>query len=87
LSLEGKDWLVYPNPIISQNTNLLTNKDMEFLNYKLIDMTGKVIVEKSEKKIQNGTQLLINHGVLAKGVYVLQVSSNNGSGFSKLIVE
>jgi hypothetical protein len=87
LSIEGKDWLVYPNPIISQNTNLLINKDMEFVNYKLVDMTGKIIVEKRETKISSGTQLLINHGALAKGIYILQVSSNNGSSFTKLIVE
>jgi hypothetical protein len=87
LSLKGEDWFVYPNPVISDKTNLLINKNIEFLNYKLVDRAGRVILEKRETKLESGTQLFINHGVLAKGIYVLQVATSNGSGFTKLIVD
>lgn len=88
-SQQTKDWQVYPNPAgkITSNFNIKLNTDLEFVKIKLMDVSGKLLLEKKESSVRNGQQIMVNKEFLGKGVYVLQVITNKNTRTVELVVE
>ena len=74
---------VYPNPArnfvtISNTTDALIN------NAEIVDMNGRVV---KTQKVANVNEAQINISDLAKGVYMMKISSDRGNLTKKLVIE
>ena len=77
--LSSESLSIYPNPATSQIT--ITNNQSQVLNIKIIDVTGKTVTT------VNGNVNTVNVSDLARGIYFLQVQTENGLLNSKFIKE
>jgi len=78
---------VYPNPATNDvwiQMESTTNSD---LNIKIMDMSGKLVLELKEKLSVGNNQLHINSSVLSKGMYILQLNSNQKTSVFNLSIE
>lgn len=74
---------VFPNPVISEVNLKYTSQNAGTLNYRLIDMNGKVITEHAILATQGVTLEKINVADLACANYMLEVTVNQGSATSE----
>jgi len=74
------EYSIYPNPFSNYVTLELDNKIKE---YQLIDGFGRVIFR---KRVQNSKEYIFKSN-LSKGIYVLQLITNNQAVYQKLIIE
>ncbi len=66
----------------------ISSDDASSVNIKIIDITGKVIMDLGSKELQIGLNTVsINTSGLASGMYNLEVSSTEGSNVKRIIVE
>jgi hypothetical protein len=79
-SVTEKSLQIAPNPF--QNT-LSVKSDKAISNYKIVDVTGKVIIQKSV----NTNTLEINTDNLNAGIYFIEVISNGQKSVEKLVKE
>jgi hypothetical protein len=87
LSYKTKSWDVYPNPVTSSNPKfyLRVNENLPDLAFKLVDLSGKILIEKSFKNLEVGQEIIINNNKLNTGIYVLQVNAKGVLETVKLI--
>ena len=72
--------LVYPNP--SNTTINVDNKDQKIIDYKIIDLYGKIV----KQDVVNNSKFIVSVSSLPTGIYVLRL--NTGLGFiTKRIVK
>ncbi|TAH05614.1 MAG: T9SS C-terminal target domain-containing protein [Sphingobacteriales bacterium] len=76
---------VYPNPGREQFQILIPGSGNRTINIKLIDMTGRLVVSKTDRA--TGGQYRLFVPVSLKGMYLLQVSSGTTSYQKKLMIE
>ncbi len=74
---------VYPNPFKNRTLIEFHNPDNEPVNFRLIDLSGKVVLERKGLK---GNRLLLNRGELTTGVYFAEVRGSNVQR-AKLLIE
>lgn len=74
---------VWPNPV-KQGENLILQGAADISEVKVIDLTGKVVIERNEI---GGNETQIETSTLKDGMYILQTSSNGVRTTQKLIVE
>lgn len=78
---------VYPNPA-SSLLNIDLTADVEGqLTFKVMDMTGKVISVESLENYGGELHHSLNVSNLAKGMYILNIESQQGKNIRKFIVE
>jgi Secretion system C-terminal sorting domain len=78
-----KEILIYPNPtsnVLHITSSLLSNSIAT-----LIDVSGKVVLEKLIVPNQNNAELHLSH--LMKGIYILQIKGGNINHNHKIIIE
>jgi len=78
-------WELYPNPaknLISVSFNNFSGPDV---NFKLLDITGSVVIKKTFNVNQNNTHTLnIEH--LNEGLYFVAIETNKNQSVQKLII-
>jgi len=78
---------IYPNPATTQLNVEIVDALSQSINAEIIDITGKVLY-REQFNHNGGTQnytLPVSH--LAKGVYILNLNTQNGKRTSKFVVE
>jgi hypothetical protein len=68
---------IYPNPFIDQFSMDLFAVEETKINWKIFDMTGKVVLSKSENINSGYSSINISAGHLPLGVYMLNVMLND----------
>jgi hypothetical protein len=82
-----EDLTVYPNPT-SDNVNIeFSLQDEMDLNVKLMDMTGKVLRNSRYDGNQGANQLRFDLQGVAKGLYLLEISTPDGKSVRKVTVQ
>jgi hypothetical protein len=76
---------VYPNPGREQFQILIPGSGNKAINIQLTDMTGRVVVSKTDRA--TGGQYRLSVPVSLKGMYLLQVSSGAAIYQQKLMIE
>jgi subtilisin-like proprotein convertase family protein len=79
-------YLVYPNPAIDLTTVKMLS-DAKDLSVKLTDASAKVVYKKTLKSIKAGEELQIPIKGLARGLYILTLSTQNGIANEKILVQ
>ena len=70
---------VYPNPV--QNELFISSNNVDNRTVKVIDLNGNVVIQKILSTSVNS----VDTSILAKGMYLIQVSSKEGSTTKKVI--
>lgn len=82
LSLEdnyvAENFKIYPNPA-SSNLQITLNSLFELQSVKLYNVLGQPILDSKEK--------IIDVSCISKGVYYLEITTNQGKGVKKVIIE
>lgn len=88
MSIDGSSapWRVYPNPAGS-NTALYVNTNVAKLQLVLTDASGKVLYTNKVGAATTGQKVNIPVQGLAKGVYMLKVSSEKSTHTEKIVVQ
>jgi PKD repeat protein len=67
--------IVYPNPA-SQSFYLRFNPDIEILTIKLLDLAGKILIDKTVSNISKNQLIKFDIDDLSEGIYYLQAKGN-----------
>ena len=73
---------IFPNPVANEITVLNTNKSNETFNYKIIDVTGRII--QSGKSVYNNK---ITVEEVTSGNYIIQIQDENGFVANKKLIK
>lgn len=79
--------LVYPNPNDGAFTLQLDVEKARDVTIAVYDVVGQRIFEEAAGKVQGTWKRTLDLSHVAKGVYVLQVSSGSAKAFRKLVIE
>lgn len=82
--IDENQMLVFPNPF-THEVSLSIDYSLKNGNVFLFDITGRVIFSKHEKNIASGTVLKYDLGHLPKGVYFMELNSENGRQVQKVV--
>ena len=74
------DFVVYPNPA---NNQITIQSSANIQRFEMTDAEGRLI----EKQVNISDRHTINIVNLAKGVYLLKVTSNGKTGFKKVVID
>lgn len=77
----------YPNPASEQLNVELTSSTSGKVNIQLIDVTGKIIMSEMHTSVDGQNIYTLDVSRMAKGIYVLNVTTEQGAVQSKLIIE
>ncbi len=78
---------VFPNPATNQFI-ILTPRNSDAVNVKILDLQGKTIIEKELiQNLEPLNQHLIDVSSLAKGMYIVNISSTQGQQSLKISVQ
>jgi len=86
LPTDGITWSVQPNPATNAAV-LLARKELNNVHIQLTNASGKVVYKLQQLKISAGQQITIPVNNLPKGMYILNLSSNENNKSEKLIVQ
>lgn len=77
----------YPNPFSNETTVEYTLENASEVNYTLVDLTGKTILEVNEGNVMAGThEITIDGANLANGVYYFNMTAGGTQTTHKMIV-
>ena len=74
---------IFPNPSADQVTVLFNTGNNEHADLKISDPQGRIVFEKTV----SGTSSMIDVSTFAKGIYTVEISSNDAVAKKKLVVE
>ncbi|MGZ6539995.1 MAG: T9SS type A sorting domain-containing protein, partial [Bacteroidia bacterium] len=86
----GTNLIAYPNPFNETATVIYNLKDAATVELTLVDVLGKQIIVQPKENMQSGKhELTINKNELnlASGMYILRLTTDNKSVFTKLTVQ
>ncbi|NPA43323.1 MAG: T9SS type A sorting domain-containing protein [Chlorobi bacterium] len=78
---------IYPNPAADRIYVRLSSAPRGAVQLKLFDLSGKPVREKTIGEAESGAPLELSVRGLARGLYVLEVRTTEGTGFAKVLVE
>ena len=80
-----EDWYIYPNPS-NDYLNIRTDKDfLSFAKIEVVDVLGRVLIQKEYKLSDSNKYLSINIEYLASGPYYCRVINNNHVRYFRFI--
>ncbi len=79
-------WSIQPNPAVNA-TVVLAKKDLTNVQIQLTNTSGKVVYSVRKAKLNAGEQFTIPVTNLAKGVYVIKLTSDEQNSSEKLMVQ
>ncbi len=81
------DLNVYPNPATNYVNIDFSLAEAEKITMKLMDMTGKVLKQDAVEGIAGANQQRMDIHGMAKGLYLLEISTPNGKSVRKITVQ
>jgi hypothetical protein len=81
-----KHWNLYPNPA-KNNTTLFALNSYTKAGIAISDMNGKIVYRTTVTNIVAGQQFIIPVQQLAKGLYIIKITTDQDTDTQKLIVE
>ncbi len=76
--IKDLDFNIYPNPASSTTTFAFQNKTTERLNLVIVDLNGKVVLQRELGNFQPGkNQVQLNLSILPNGIYNCQLTNNS----------
>jgi 1,4-alpha-glucan branching enzyme len=85
-NVSADKWIVYPNPVNSA-TALFAQAYINTLQLTLTDASGKVLYSNYYNNVTNGQRIDIPVQGLAKGLYLLKVTTDKSVKTDKLIIQ
>lgn len=82
-----EDLNVYPNPATDQVSIDFSLQEAGNVNVRLMDMTGKTLRQGLYGGEQGANRINFGLGNVAKGLYLLEISNDNGKSVRKLTVQ
>ena len=82
-----EDLNVYPNPATDQVSIDFSLQEAGNVNVRLLDMTGKTLRQGLYGGEQGANRINFGLGNVAKGLYLLEISNDNGKSVRKLTVQ
>jgi hypothetical protein len=83
----GISYNVYPNPISGAGILKLVSESNEPVLVEITDALGKVVFsQRSELKMKQQNEIMIDMSKESRGIYLLKVSTTKGSSTKKLVV-
>lgn len=82
-----EDMTIYPNPAVDAFTIDLALSQAEHLTVQLLDITGKVLRQNAFEGDEGANQFRFDIQGVAKGLYLLQVSTSTGNSVRKVTVQ
>jgi len=76
------DIKLFPNPA-QDLLSIVTTKENEFLHVTIIDLSGRLLLEKDLKTFEKGADLSLN---LINGAYIITVSNSQGERINKTLI-
>ncbi len=88
VTIDGQSSLfsIRPNPAVN-NALLLASSRLNNVHISLVSTTGKTVYTISKTLVNAGDAILIPVSNLAKGVYMVQIKSDEGNKTEKLVVQ
>ena len=90
-SVEGHNGVeelkVYPNPATDHLTVEFTLSQTEQVTTQLVDLTGKVLRQKKMDGVDGFNQLQLDINGVAKGLYLLEINTQDGKSIRKVSVQ
>jgi hypothetical protein len=81
------DVSIFPNPATENFTIELNVKKASPINFKLVDLTGKLIKEIKAGEVFGNYKTSISITDIAKGSYFLKISSDDGLEVKKIMIQ
>jgi hypothetical protein len=81
------DVSIFPNPATENFTIELNVKKASPINFKLVDLTGKLIKEITASEVFGNYKTSISITDIAKGSYFLKISSDDGLEVKKIMIQ
>lgn len=81
------DVSIFPNPATENFTIELNVKKASPINFKLVDLTGKLIKEINAGEVFGNYKTSISITDIAKGSYFLKISSDDGLEVKKIMIQ
>jgi hypothetical protein len=78
---------VFPNPANNSITIQFAEKNTENISLKFINVTGQIIHEENASVLSGKFSKVLDISTLPKGIYLLQIGSENGSIQQKVVKE
>jgi hypothetical protein len=78
---------VYPNPANTEVTIAFTANKEEAYTIRLIDITGRVVINQNETSIIGDNQYLLNISALSRGIYMVVLLKSDGTLQKKIVVQ
>ncbi|MBG9376497.1 T9SS type A sorting domain-containing protein [Panacibacter sp. DH6] len=79
-------WQLYPNPA-NKNTALYMQENVEGLQLTLSDLSGKIVYSSAVINAVAGQQINVPVARLARGIYVLKISTPGSTATEKLVIQ
>ena len=79
-------WQLYPNPA-NAKTALYMQENVEGLQLALTDLSGRVVYNSAVMNAVNGQQISLPVNKLAKGIYLLKITTPGSVTTEKLVVQ
>ncbi len=76
---------VFPNPATDQFSILLSGKDMEIISVNVVDVRGAIVL--NVNNLKQAPQTNVNVSSLSKGVYFVNIMTNQGTVTKKLALK
>ena len=86
LKMSTASWSVYPNPA-STMTSVVVRSNLNNVSFTLSDNNGKVVYQHSRIKVNAGEFINIPVSNIARGIYMLNIKSDNVNKTEKIIVQ
>ena len=83
-NINNIDFNIYPNPVSNNYFSIQTDNEI-IKNVAILDMEGKTVFRKNFDKEISNTE--IRYGKLNPGLYLVKITTENGSGIKKLLIE
>ena len=74
---------VYPNPVQGENLYIAATNNEEILQVEINDLTGKSVLKQAVKN----TRLSLPVSSLQKGMYLLKITTPQGTGVQKILIK
>ncbi len=78
---------VFPNPATDRATIVFNGTEGADFNLKMIDITGRIIMNERGTAVEGNNQRELNAGGIAAGVYFIQIETGNVTEQIRLVIE
>ena len=78
---------IYPNPSTGLFNIVANNVKAQTITVQVLDLQGKVVYTASDRSASSSYNKALNLEVLAKGLYYIKLTSENGSKVQKIVIQ